>query len=99
MVSSKRNGSRQKSRWVLGLLVAAGALSGQLVNAARAHACRCISESWNVERSAVISSDPSVDHSAYWPQTAILTSYPGRAHVSATSHVAAGKVERAGAGP
>jgi len=48
---------------------------GQLVNAACARACSCASESWDVERSSVMPSDPGVDHNAYWPQTANLTSY------------------------
>ncbi|HEX2872010.1 MAG TPA: hypothetical protein VHP33_12155 [Polyangiaceae bacterium] len=87
-----------KSRWVLVLLGAAGAASGQLVNAARARACSCAPEAWSVELSSTTSSDASVDHRAYWPKKATLTSYPGRAHVWATSNVDAGIVERAGAG-
>jgi hypothetical protein len=95
---SKCNGSRQTSRWVLVLLAAAGAASGQLVNAARARACSCTPEVWDVELASAMSSDPSVDHREYWPQTASLTSYPGHADIWAISDVDVGMVERAGAG-
>jgi hypothetical protein len=87
-----------KSRWVLVFLAAAGAASGQLVNAARARACSCAPEAWSVELSSTTSSDTSVDHREYWPKTALLTSYPGHAHVWMRSNGDAGTVERAGAG-
>jgi hypothetical protein len=87
-----------KSRWVLVLLAAAGAAAGQLVNAARARACSCAPEAWTVELSSTTSSDAGIDHRAYWPQTATLSSYRGHAHISTTSNFDAGMVERAGAG-
>jgi hypothetical protein len=98
MVSSKGNGSPRKSRWVLVLLAAAGAASGQLVNAARARACSCAPEAWDVELSSATSSDPSFDHREYWPSKAVLSSYPGRAYIWSISQVDAGMVQRAGAG-
>jgi hypothetical protein len=98
MVSVKRSGSRRTSGWLLVLLSAAGAVSGQLVNAARACACSCVEDNWDLVLSSATSSDPSVDHRAYWPASANLTSYSGHAHIWAISTAETGMVERAGAG-
>jgi hypothetical protein len=89
---------RRRLQSGFGLLIvgALGALTGQLVVADHAAACSCAEPEWLVTLVSVTSSDGSVDHRAFWPTVAFLSSYEGHAHIWAEAHQP-GVVARAGA--
>lgn len=93
-----RDNTRRRIQSGVGILVLGvlGALAGQLVVAEHAAACSCAEPEWRVELESVTSSDASVDHRAFWPADAFLTSYKDQAQIWSKAHQA-GVVGRAGA--
>lgn len=75
-----------------------GAWAGQLVVAQHAAACSCAEPQWGVELVSVTSSDASVDHRAFWPADAVLSSFKNYAQIWADVHEP-GRVASAGASP
>ena len=61
------------ARTAVALATLAGGVAGAILSARTVQASDCGVTDWTIELESVTSSDPSVDHSSYWPDTARLT--------------------------
>jgi hypothetical protein len=69
------------------LFALCGAAIGISSAGPRARACDCSPPQWDLQLRSVSASAPSVDHTTAWPQQAVLTSYPGHAHIYSAARV------------
>jgi hypothetical protein len=64
----------RKSRAATSVVVALlGGVGGLAAPGARAKACLCATPTWRAHRQSVTSTDPSIDHTAFWPEQAFVS--------------------------
>jgi hypothetical protein len=89
-------GTRTRAAGALLLAAVLGVTAGQLATSRRASGCDCSPHTWRVVLQSVTSSDPAMDHAAFWPLSGRLTSYEGVAHIWA-DWMTVGVIARVGA--